>query len=225
MNRSLIVALIAPLLLAIFSNSASSQSAKEAIRSLKELEAKTQAGTSHADYMEALGDAQLEVNSFSESSEAEAKPRLTQSIERVLLHYRFAGVLFDDWVSGKGCLLAIPKEEDPRLESIRGLRQAMLEHTECIMATYPETQAAISREWDGGCKPGYMDIEKAIRIIWQTGSEELSHAMRLHSELPWSAADTASYQPEKEKLPNPTDSTIHEVERELAELGRNPSTN
>ena len=222
MKRSFFVAFIVPFLLTAFYNSACGQSAEEAISLLKELKAKTGAGASYGDYMQVLSDAQREVNLFSETGEARAKPRLTNSIEKALLHFRFAGILFEDRISGKECLLAIPKEEEPRLELIRRLHQAMLEETECIVATYPETEAAITREWDGGCSPGYMRIGKAIRVIWQEASKELHRATRLHSELSWSVADKAVHRPQKEEPPRPTGSTIYGVQKELVGLEPGP---
>jgi hypothetical protein len=53
-----------------FSATAFAESAKEAIRALRKLEAKIEVGISYADYLTALGDANFEAKMFLESPEA-----------------------------------------------------------------------------------------------------------------------------------------------------------
>ena len=60
------------------------QSAKDAIRALKKLEARVEAGISYKDYAPALGDAKFEVNLFLESPEAKEMPRLSEAVKKTI---------------------------------------------------------------------------------------------------------------------------------------------
>ncbi len=70
-------------------------SAKNAVRALKKLEARCQAGISKiSDYSAALGDAKFEVNMFVESSESNDFESLKSSIMQTMKHYDDAGDYF-----------------------------------------------------------------------------------------------------------------------------------
>jgi hypothetical protein len=81
------------------------QSAKEAIRALKKLEARVQVGISYRDYAPALGDAQFEVNLFLESPEAKSKSELSQSIKKAMELYLQANTIWGEKVK-----LSLPYE-------------------------------------------------------------------------------------------------------------------
>jgi len=180
------------------------QSAKEAVRTLKKLEARVQVGISYRDYMPALGDAQFEVNQFLESSEARKKPHLAESINKVMDHYIIAGNLFErnerclpaniQWIEDHDKFV-ISEEADKILEKqIPGLkimveeeknrlRKPGLEITGKILENYPETSAFILKTYSkGSCSPGYMDREKAMKLIWQKASDELKKATTMLSQ-------------------------------------------
>ena len=77
------------------------QSAKEAVFGLKKLQARCQSGISYNDYSNALADAKFPVNLFMESKEAKKNPELTDSINRVMKHYEYAGGLWNIKISDR----------------------------------------------------------------------------------------------------------------------------
>lgn len=66
------------------------ETAKDAVRALKKLEARCQAGISYRDYAPALGDAKFDVNMYIESDEAKNAPELSESIKSAISHYEYA---------------------------------------------------------------------------------------------------------------------------------------
>ncbi len=66
------------------------QSSKEAIRALKKLEAKCQAGINYRDYVRALGEAKFEVNLFLEGKEAKNNPDLAELVTKAMKEYEEA---------------------------------------------------------------------------------------------------------------------------------------
>jgi hypothetical protein len=71
------------------------QSAKEAIKALKKLEARVQVGIPYIDYVRVLGETQFEVNQFLESPEAKKDAALSSSIEWCLYRYRSAHSMWE----------------------------------------------------------------------------------------------------------------------------------
>lgn len=70
------------------------QSAKDAIKALKKLEAKVESGTSYKKYREDLGDANAEVKLFLESKAAKNDPSLALSIKKIMGNYQDAADLW-----------------------------------------------------------------------------------------------------------------------------------
>lgn len=70
------------------------QSAKDAIKAVKKLEAKTESGMSYQKYREALGDTNAEVKLFLESKAAKKEPALAQSIKKIMENYQDAADLW-----------------------------------------------------------------------------------------------------------------------------------
>jgi hypothetical protein len=73
--------------LILMSGMAYAQSAKEAIKSLKRIEARADMGINYNEYVLAVADARVEVEMFLESSEAKQKQSLTNMIKKILEHY------------------------------------------------------------------------------------------------------------------------------------------
>jgi hypothetical protein len=71
------------------------ESAKNAVKALKKLEAHCQAGISYNDFHSALGDALFEVNMFIESNDAKELQSLVASIKNVVGHYYYASLLWE----------------------------------------------------------------------------------------------------------------------------------
>ena len=76
------------------------QSAKDAYKALKKIEAKVEVGIGYKDYMNALGDAQYEVNLYSQGAESTKESDVVSLMKNVLNHYRLAGVVWGNMVTG-----------------------------------------------------------------------------------------------------------------------------
>jgi len=70
------------------------ESAKNAVKALKKLEARCQAGISYRDYSPALGEAKFETNMFLQSKDAEDFKELRSSISKAVGHYEYANVIW-----------------------------------------------------------------------------------------------------------------------------------
>lgn len=142
-------------------------SAKEAIRALKKLEAKCEAGISYKDYGPALGDAKFEVNLFLESAEAKNKPKLGEAIEAVMAHYEFAATVWRRKVSDRfGNVIAINSE----------LGQTVLK-------LYPSANKDYR---EGGALSQFMQkpaiwVDALLSVIWGEATKDLKRATALLS--------------------------------------------
>jgi uncharacterized protein YneF (UPF0154 family) len=148
-----------------------SQTAKEAIKALKKLEAKTQVGISYQDYAPALGDALFEVKTFLESPDAAKMPQLSESLKKVMECYSYAKGFYDIWVEVKCLEIKNPE-----------FRKSTVEWVKQVMITYPELSEAIWKREGDRCNPGRMSMEMAISILWRKGSGELERATNLLSQ-------------------------------------------
>lgn len=93
---------------------------REAIKALQRLDARFSAGIGPRDLAPALGETIFQVNLFLESPEASKNPQLTESIQKVLLHYKIIGELMDSYVLGivKGPLEERVKSLYPEVSKI-----------------------------------------------------------------------------------------------------------
>lgn len=73
---------------------ATPESAKNAIRALKKLEARCQSGISYRDFSPALGEAKFEANMFLESKAANDFKNIKLAIEDTLFHYDSANMMW-----------------------------------------------------------------------------------------------------------------------------------
>lgn len=71
-----------------------SQQAKDAVLSLKKLEAKTQVGVSFDDYYKTLSESKLMVNIYLEGGDAKGEKELADLIKGVMGEYEFAGAIW-----------------------------------------------------------------------------------------------------------------------------------
>jgi hypothetical protein len=81
------VVLFSVVCLILMSGLAYAQSAKEAVKSLKRIEARADMGINYNEYVLAVADARVEVEMFLESAEAKQKQSLTNMIKKILEHY------------------------------------------------------------------------------------------------------------------------------------------
>jgi len=152
------------------SNSALGESAKEAVRALKKLEARCQAGISYKDYVAALGDAKFEVNLFLEGTEAKKRPRLAESIDKVMGHYEFAGTVWRHKFSSS--------------RRVTEMISINSEFGQGILKLYPNSNKDFK---EGGALTTFLKgnviwIDALLPIIWKEASEELKNATNLLSQ-------------------------------------------
>jgi|GEM_PF-437455 hypothetical protein len=147
-----------------------SESAKEAIRALKKLEARCQAGISYKDYGPALGDAKFAVNLFLESPEAKVKDEFTDAIKKVMSHYETGGKVWQKKFSGRGVSNVIVRNE-PDYGYFRS-----------ILELYPKAMNDFN---NGGAildKRNTIVIDPLVSIIWEEAFKELKRATNLLSQ-------------------------------------------
>ena len=159
------------------------QSAKDAIRALKKLEARVEAGISYKDYAPALGDAKFEVNLFLESPEAKEMPRLSEAVKKTMGHYLTANTVWQYKFIGNGVTHSLPKA-------------SALE----IAKAYPATRRYITSSRYAQ-SDGKLDIDTAISAIWKEASEELKKATNLLSQTtePLPSKESISAKPQRKK--------------------------
>ena len=160
MKKCLIISLIFIILL-IFSISAHAQSAKNAVRALEKLETQCESGISYQDYRIALMNAKLPVNSYLEGSGSSNNPALADSIKKVMAHYEFVGIAWQDANSNEGN--PTPFSAGMELE---------------IIGRYPITDKSIP---EGGARQNNRALmkEHVFVIIWGAASSELRKAKLL----------------------------------------------
>lgn len=133
------------------------QSAKEAILALKKIESRCQSGISYADYDPAVGDAKVPVSLFLESEEAKRSPELTDSMNKVISHYEYAGKIwqlrFSPFFQGYGIITA---------DSSLG---------EEINALYPKARAKNEKYF----------VEEILPVVWEAAAVELERATTLYT--------------------------------------------
>jgi len=148
-------------MISIFPTSVFGQSAKEAYKALKKLEAKCQIGISYSDYVSTLGDAKYEVNLFLGSNAADRQQAISSSINKVIEHYN--NILLVWRYKLEGLRIFHPNHDDINLPVTDPLGQLML-------SFYPEAKLIV------GVNPfGHKGIEcnKLIALIMSKASEDL----------------------------------------------------
>jgi hypothetical protein len=155
--KKLIIASVV-LALTLMAIPAFAQSAKEAVMALKNLEARCQAGISYLDYGPAVGDAKVPVNLFTESRDAKNSPELTDSINKVMNHYEYAGKIwqlrFSPFFQGYGLI---------EVNSALGQE---------INALYPKATATDEKYF----------VEEILPVVWQAAARELENTAVLYTQ-------------------------------------------
>ena len=128
--------------------------ARDALKSIRRLQAKVQTGISYRDYSPALADAKLEVSMFVESSSGKKFPEFASLLSRAIGHYDVANNLWKikfveryAWLTDK-------------------------EVTRSLMAIYPEIAASKQERVN-------LHIEETVMRIWGAASKDIDQATKL----------------------------------------------
>jgi hypothetical protein len=137
------------------------QSAKNAVRVLEKLETQCESGVSYQDYKIALMNTKLPVNFYLEGSGSSNNLALADSIKKVMAHYEFVGIAWQDANSNEGN--PTPFSAGMELE---------------IIGRYPITDKSIP---EGGARQNNRTLmkEPVFVIIWGAASSELRKAKLL----------------------------------------------
>lgn len=155
------------------------QSAREAVKALKRVEARVDMGISYNEYLLAVADARVEVQMYLESQEARQKVELTNLIKKILDHYETAREVWRNKVSRTqdigtvfGHLICL--NDDP--EGALGRR---------LLKRYPKADRPVDH---GGALTNSdhkkdrcqeVLVDNLIHIIWQEASGDLLKATRM----------------------------------------------
>lgn len=177
--KKIVVPLLLLLSLFFIATAADAQSARDAIKALKRIEARVDMGINYNEYVLAVADARVEVEMYLESSEARQKQALTNSIKKILEHYETAREVWKMKVSKTedigtvfGHLICL--KDDP--EGVFGRR---------LLKQYPQAEKPVDH---GGAmatrayKKGACDeilVDNLIHIIWLEASRDLHQATKM----------------------------------------------
>lgn len=167
MKRTVIIFLC----LLLFPSYSIAQSAKDAYRAMKKVEAQYQAGVIYKQYLQAIGEAKFELNLFSESPEAEKTPELLKCFQVALSCFEDAAEAWKsktDWSMGRPHFVEIidPNREEYWINKYPdGNEEARKNKIGYLMRIKPEDP-----------KSTHIAIDFLIRHIWYKASLELRKA-------------------------------------------------
>lgn len=180
----------------LFSPSVSfAQSAKDALKALKRLEARCESGISYKEYSPALGDAQFEVNLYLESKEAKDNPKLAMIINGIMFDYKWAKLAWDEKFSKKPLMNSIMIDSS--------LAQSLIK-------IYPDMKKPFT---EGGAysvstiffmKHEKLMIPGILNVIWGKASNSIKEATTMLAEkqiIPDPGKDSAATLSSDKTLP------------------------
>jgi len=150
---------IALIILLGLSELALAQTAKDTLKSLRNIEARIQTGVSYQDYPQIIADVNRGVNMFLESNEARKNPQFAKNIKMAMDYYMTAKEIWDIKFN---CM------DDFVLEAIAINNNCGRE----IKKLYPNSKAEIL---PGNLGPVYV-ISNILRSIFNDASKELKKA-------------------------------------------------
>jgi hypothetical protein len=177
--KKIILLSVSLLLLFFTAPAADAQSARDAVKQLKRIEARVDMGINYNEYVLAVADARVEVQMYLESHEAQQKAALTAIIKKILEHYETSREVWKIKVSKTqdlgtvfGHLICL--RDDP--EGALGRR---------LLKQYPQADkpvdhggALTTRAFKkNGCDEVLVD--NLIHIIWQEASRDLQQATKM----------------------------------------------
>jgi hypothetical protein len=160
------------------------QSAKEAVFGLKKLQARCQSGISYHDYSNALADAKLPVSLFMESADAKKYSELTDSLNKVMKHYEYAGNVWN-------AKFKAPSDDMLHSGWIWDKKAMGRE----IKELYPNVTPP------SGWLVKYYSVDLVLSTIWETASKELENTTKLYAIIEGDTSnDIDKLKKENEKL-------------------------
>jgi len=153
------------------------ETAVDAYKALKKLEAHCQTGISYIEYRKALAEPKYVVNMFLESEEAKQKPELTISIMSVIHDYETAG---DTWKmqfagSRKTHFIDVDSDIGKLLLKIYPEANKDLKDGGAIVdvrQVFRNQEVLIQKAF--GNKVVKINIDAMVKIIWQSASKKLA---------------------------------------------------
>jgi hypothetical protein len=165
----------------IFSVPVHAQTAKDAIKAMKRLEAYFETGISYRDYVRALGEAKFEVNQFLESKDVESNKKLTEVIVKTISEYDDAKTIFSEKL--KGPYRTIDNVDSFLTGEMAENAKKINKYYQIIVEQYPESNKLIA---DGGAivdvseKDGRrINLSNLLPIILNQASKDLAEASAL----------------------------------------------
>lgn len=170
-------------LLSLFvATGAEAQSARDAVRALKRIEARVDMGINYQEYLLALADARVEVQMYLESREAKQKDALNSLIKKILGHYETVREVWKGKVSKTqdiGTIFGhvICLNDEP--EGLFGRR---------LLKQYPQAEKPVDQGGALTRREGKADqceevlVDNLIYMIWQEAARDLLKATRMLSE-------------------------------------------
>ncbi len=164
MRSALILVFITSLILTI-PDSSFAQSARDAIRALRQLEAKCEAGISYMDYDSALRDVNIEVDQFLKSEEAEKDLPSRVLVRRVVRHYKSAGLVWKIKTDSRMANPDVLHKDSEAVPMITGLYPGIEEPAE-------KGGAMVTSESGSS----FLSITLIVSHIWGQASKDLKMA-------------------------------------------------
>ncbi|MDQ5987620.1 MAG: hypothetical protein CSYNP_03365 [Syntrophus sp. SKADARSKE-3] len=171
--------LLSILFLTLMASTVHGQSAIEAVKALKKLEARIGIGLTYKEYALNVADAKVEVSMFLESSAARHNRALADQIQKVLGHYETARSVWhlkvtkmEDFGTAFGHLMSLQEGE----EGVMG-RQLLQQYPQANKSV--EKGGALTMGSFGSRGVNEILVDHMISIIWKEASRELKEAVRM----------------------------------------------
>jgi hypothetical protein len=155
------------------------QSAKDAVKALKKLEAKIESGTSYKKYREDLGDTNAEVKLFLESKAAKNDIALAQSIKKIMGNYQDAADLWKTIADEPQRVPYFSPYEKINPNFREDWHVNLVETSQRMFKKYPQAydKCRVQRKSEFMGKtsvfPPEISLDEFLSIIWGEASKEL----------------------------------------------------
>ena len=155
------------------------QTALDALRALKKLEARIEIGLNYKEYALYLADAKVDTTFFLESSAARQNRALSEKINRILDHYEMARLVWnlkvtktEDFGTAFGHLMSMQSGEEGALS-----RRLLKMYSQANKSV--DKGGVLTMGSYGSRGTNEILVDKMIGIIWKEASKELKEAIRM----------------------------------------------